>query len=159
MALTHGKAFAVSSLLKDLVGQEKTQNVIRKIIAERPGTLIGGTDIIDYYEEALGESLDWFVADWIDGRAQLDYSVSDAKRAENGWLVEVTRVGTAKYPVTVEAVTGTGAKLRQRIDRQKNSNQLLFITDDDLKEVIVDPDEVCPDLDRSNNRWHARPGT
>ena len=156
MALTHGKAYAVCSLLEDLVGREKSKEVIRKLVAERPGTMIGSTDLIDYYEEAAGESLDWFAADWIDGRATLDYSVSDAKRAENGWLVEVTRVGTAKYPVTVEAVTVTGVKFRQRIDRQKKSNQLLFTTNDDLKEVIVDPDGGCPDLDRSNNRWPAR---
>jgi hypothetical protein len=158
-ALTHGKAYAVCSLLEDLVGREKSKDVIRKIVAERPGALIGGTDLIDYYEKALGESLDWFVADWIDGRATLDYSVSNVKRAEDGWLVEVTRVGTAKFPVTVEAVTVTGRKLRQRIDRQKESNQLLFTTDDDLKGVVVDPDEACPDLDRSNNRWPAPPAT
>ncbi|MDP6723351.1 MAG: hypothetical protein QGF59_32105, partial [Pirellulaceae bacterium] len=108
---------------------------------------------IEYCEEACGEPLDWFVADWIDGKAALDYAVTSVKAADGSWEVEITKVGDAAFPVVVEAETERGKKLRQRIDRTKKVNRLVFATRDDLKSVVIDSDEICPDLDVSNNRW------
>lgn len=156
MALRHGKAYAVCSMLEDLLGQEKFKSVIKKIITERAGTLISGGDLINYCEKALGEPLDWFAADWVNGNATLDYAVSDVKQMDGGWEVVITRVGTAGFPVIVEVETETGEKLRQRIDRQKEGNRLHFGTDDELKGVVIDPDTIYPDLNRSNNSWQKK---
>jgi aminopeptidase N len=61
------KAYAVCSLLRDLLGEKQFQDVVRKIVAERAGTPIDGADLIVYYQAALGNPLGWFVADWIEG--------------------------------------------------------------------------------------------
>ena len=157
MSLAHSKAFFVCSMLKDFLGAEKFQGVIRKIIAERGGTLISDSDLIGYCERALGKPLDWFVADWIDGRATLDYAVSGVKRIDGGWEVEIAKIGTGGFPVIVEAEAETGEKLRQRADRKKKTNRLQFVTNDGLKSVVIDPDNIYPDLDGSNNRWQKSP--
>ena len=128
-------------------------SIIKKIITERAGTLISGADLISYCEKALGESLDWFAADWVNGHATLDYAVSDVKQMDKGWQVEVAKMSTAKYPVMVEAETKSGKKLRQRINRMRATNLLRFATKEDLRSVVIDPDTSCPDLDRSNNHW------
>lgn len=151
MALRHGKAYAVCSMLEDLLGEEKFKAVIRKIIAERNGTLFGGSDLMNYCEEAMGESLDWFSADWVNGRATLDYAVSNIKQIDKGWEVTIAQVGMAEFPVTVEVETETGGKIRQRVDRQKETNILQFTINGELRNVVIDPNAVYPDLDRSNN--------
>jgi aminopeptidase N len=153
MSLMHGKAYEVCRMLESLLGEEKFRDVIRKILSERKGALLSGADFIEYCEEACGEPLDWFVADWIDGKAALDYAVTSVKAADGSWEVEITKVGDAAFPVVVEAETERGKKLRQRIDRTKKVNRLVFATRDDLKSVVIDSDEICPDLDVSNNRW------
>ncbi len=156
MALRHGKAYAVCSMLEDLLGQEKFKGVIRKMVAERADTLISGADLINYCEKALGKSLDWFVADWVNGRATLDYAISGVKQVDGGWEVDITKVGTAGFPVVVEAETKTKEKLRQRVNRKKETNRLHFATGDELRNVVIDPDSIYPDMDRPNNRWRKK---
>jgi hypothetical protein len=153
MSLMHGKAYEVCKMLESLVGKERFKNVLRKMINERKGGLLTGPDLIDYCEEVYGQPLDWFVADWIDGNAKLDYAVTEVKSVKEHWEVEITQVGDAAFPATVEAETETGIRLRQTIDRSKRVNRITFATSDAMKRVILDPDVVCPDVNLSNNTW------
>ena len=142
MPLMHGKAFEVCRMLEHLIGEEKFNSVVRRALRERKGGLLGGSDLIDYCEDAGGESLDWFVADWIAGNATLDYSVTDVRQDGDTWKVTISKVGDAAFPVTVEVETDRGEKHRSRIDRTQTANQLTFDTDDSLKRVVVDPDGI-----------------
>jgi aminopeptidase N len=157
MSLTHGKAYAVCSLLRDLLGEKQFQAVVRKIIAERAGTLIDGADLIAYCQAAWEKPLDWFAADWIDGRATLDYAISSVQPTDGGWQVEVSRVGTARFPVVVQLETVDGQKLRQRADWQKATDRLLFRISKEFKTVTIDPDNCYPDMEPSNNSWPPKP--
>jgi hypothetical protein len=142
-------------MLRDLLGPRRYQAVIRKLIAERSGTLIQQADLIAACEAALGERLDWFVADWIDGRAKFDYAITSVEKTATGCDVEVARIGTGRFPVLVEAATANGETLRQRVDRTKPSDTLHFKTAGVLKTVRLDPDRIYPDLNETNNLWKA----
>jgi len=153
LALGHGKAFAVCSLLEDLLGEEQFKKVIKKVIAEHAGGMITASDLIDYCEKACGNDLSWFFAAWIRGDATLNYAITNVRKAKAGWEVEVSQLGTAAFPVLVEATTQSGDKLRQRISRTMKVNLLSFAAEEKLVSVVVDPDGVCPDMDTSDNRW------
>jgi hypothetical protein len=153
MSLMHGKGYAVCALLRDLLGAEKFQGVIRKLIRENSGKLIYDNDLIAACESALGEPLDWFTADWVNGRATLDYAISAVNKSEDGWDVVVTRVGTAGFPVMVEVITESGERLRQRAKRTQTVDTLHFTTASVIKAAKIDPDNVYPDLDEANNAW------
>ncbi len=153
MSLMHGKAYAVCAMLEDVIGKDKFQAVIRKVIRERAGGLLSGADLLRYCEAELGSSLDWFAADWIRGTATLDYAITDVKPIGDGWDISIARLGAAGYPVTVEAVTEKGEKLRQRVDRKATAASLHFATASQLREVVIDPDQVVPDVNEANNRW------
>lgn len=66
--------------------------------------------------------------------------------------VEVRRLGEAIMPVCVQVVTEDGKVLRKRIQSQAEVETVCF---DELGsawlEVILDPEERLPDLNRSNN--------
>jgi len=157
LALMHGKAYAVMSMLQDLLGEEAFRRVVRDIIADKSGALIGPADLVARCQKALGRPLDWFAADWLDGRGTLDYAVAGVKRVDRGWQVEIRKVGKAAFPVTVEIETASGEKMRRRIDAGKDANALVFKTRDEIKSVVIDPGLVCPDIDASNNVWPPRP--
>ena len=53
----------------------------------------------------------------------------------------------------VEAVTESGERLRQRANRTQAVNTLHFKTTGAIKEARIDPDNVYPDLDETNNVW------
>ncbi len=153
MSLMHGKAYEVCRMLEALLGEKRFKEVIRKILSERKGALLSGADFIDYCEKAYGKPLDWFVADWIDDNLTLDYAVTGVKPVNGNWEVEITKVGDAAFPVVIEAETARGKKLRQRADRRKTVNRLIFATSEKLKSVVIDPKAACPDVDVSNNSW------
>jgi len=153
MSLAHGKAYAVCAMLRDLLGREKFQGVVKELIKEYSGTLIRDEDLITACEAALGEKLDWFVADWIRGRATLDYEISDVTSADDGGDVTVRRVGTGSFPVLVEIENDRGETFRQRMDRTKELATLHFKSKGTIKSAKIDPDNVYPDLNASNDAW------
>ena len=153
LALSHAKGFAVCSLLEDLLGRHRFKEIIKKIIKEHAGGIVTAAHLMMYCEEGYGADLSWFSDDWISGDATLDYAVTDVRKTEDGWAVEVTQQGTAAFPVLVQANTQSGAELRQRVSRHQKVNVLRFHTDEMLASVTVDPDNKYPHLDLSDNDW------
>jgi aminopeptidase N len=153
MSLTHGKAYGVCALLRDLLGPDKFQGVIKTLLIEHNGGLIREDDLIGACEAALGEKLDWFTADWIKGRSTFDYAITDARQTKDGWDIEVKRVGTGSFPALVELTTEQGEELNQRMDRTKEMAVVHFQTAGRLKTASVNPGGFYPDLDASNDVW------
>jgi len=153
MGIGHGKAIAVCRMLMDLIGEEEFYDLIRKIVTEKAGGILSAAEFLEICEEAHGEPLDWFAGDWVYSDAVLDYSVGEPEKVEGGWVVPVQRLGAASFPVTVEAVTTSGERLRARVDRTLEINRVKFETEEGLESVTVDPDAVCPDVDLGNNSW------
>jgi hypothetical protein len=151
MSLMHGKAYEVCTMLKDLLGEDKFREVLRKIISEKKGGVLRNDDFVKYCKEASVESLDWFVAEWVDGNLALDYGVTSVDAAAG--QVEVSKIAGAAFPVVVEVETARGKQLRQRVARNKVVNRLTFVAGDALTSVVIDPDGIYPDADISNNRW------
>jgi hypothetical protein len=153
MALMHGKAYAVCGMLRDLLGKERFRTVIRDIIAEHAGKIVTDADLIRECESVLGESLEWFVADWIDGRATLDYEIAAVRKSDGGWDVDVKRLGSGRFPVLVQVLTEDGKSLSQRVDRDAQASTLHFETASALKSTAIDPEGFYPDVNLSNNVW------
>ncbi len=156
MSLMHGKAFRVCTMLKELLGEERFKNVIIEIIKTRRGSILKGDDFVSDCEKAYGKSLDWFVADWIDGRGMADYSVKAVKKVKGGWEVEILNLGDASFPVWVEAYSELGKKQRLKVDRTKLKNKLVFKTLKTISRIVVDSESICPDKDRTNNSWESK---
>ncbi|MBN2491928.1 MAG: hypothetical protein JXQ29_13860 [Planctomycetes bacterium] len=153
LALGHGKAYAVCSMLEDLLGKELFEGVTKSLLAEHAGGMVTGRDLVAACQKAGAQDLSWFVKDWITGDATLDYAITAAERGETGIVVEVTQVGSAAFPVVVEAKTASGKTLRERLSRTLEVNRVTFPATEDVVEVVVGPGGIYPDLDPSNNRW------
>ena len=158
LALAHGKAFAVCALLEDLLGEERFRGVLQRIISEHAGGMISSSELIDYCEEAYGRDLSWFSADWIEGNATLNYAVTEVRKVEHGWDVEVSQLGSAAFPVTVEAQTKLGDTLHLRVSREEKLDHLFFESDEDLLSVVVASGGIYPDIDPSDNTWLGEKG-
>ena len=153
MALTHGKAYAVCAMLRDLMGPARFQDVVRTIIRQRSGGIVREADLITAAEAVMGQKLDWFVADWIDGRATFDYGIRSVVKSDDGWTVEVDRIGTGSFPAKVELTTEEGQVIVQRVDRTKPADVLRFKTSGKVRSVRLNPENVYPDLNPSDDVW------
>ncbi len=109
-------------------------------------------------EDVSGEELDWFFDQWLHTMKQLDYAVADAdtrRLAQGGWQTQVVveRRGEAVMPVVVEA-----GDARARIDGRADREELVLVTEERPARVVLDPDLVLLDVDRSNNEAAPRGG-
>jgi hypothetical protein len=71
--------------------------------------------------------------------------------------VEISRVGTAPFPVVIQLETAGGQRLRLRADWQRKTDRLLFRTSAKFKTVTIDPDIRHPDLEPANANWPPQP--
>jgi hypothetical protein len=155
MSLMHSKANFICSMLRDLLGEEKFTGIIKRIIREKAGSILTGNDFVRYCREASAEILDWFVHDWVDGIATLDYKVANVEKVEKGWNVKIVQLGSGAFPVWVEVQFESGKKLRQRVDHRMKETTFAFKTLGRPVLVTIDPDDIYPDVNRENNIWRS----
>jgi len=153
LALGHGKAYSVCLLLKDLLGEEDFTGMMRRLIREYGGGLITSSEFLAFCEKESNKDLAWFAADWIDGDVVLNYAVKDVKKTGTGWEVKILQLGSASFPVLVEAKTASGKVLRQRVRRGEKVCNLVFDTEEELVSVTAAPESNYPDIDPSDNGW------
>ena len=127
-------------------------------------------DFFRTMEDASGIDLDWFWRGWFytthaNDQAIASVTVQDAQElvgdTEQGryyYRVQVDNEGGLVMPLEIEATFEDGTTLRfdLPVDVWRN-NELTFtkgfFTDQEVVEVVVDPDESFADIDRSNNTW------
>src|SRR5690606_41721442 len=103
-------------------------------------------------QQAGVEDLEWFFDQWVPTTATLDYIARDAsteRRTDGRWVtrVDVERVGDAWMPVVLQV-----GDERVRLDSRERRQRVEVVTAARPAEVVLDPDVVVLDVDRSNNR-------
>jgi hypothetical protein len=152
-AMTYTKASAVFRMLRELVGEDTFRAILREYYARHRLTHVTGRDFERVAAEVSGRDLDWFFRQWLDTTARMDYGIAAAttRRQRDGtWRtdVRVTRQGGAWMPVVLQ-VGGERRLLESRAPVQ----QVRVVTRERPAEVVLDPEWVLIDPDRSNNRF------
>ncbi len=152
--IRHGKGFAVVSMLEYLMGEQKFLRLMKTILARYGGR----TDILTEKKFCLlaqkhyGVDLRWFFEQWLDTNKALDYGVGGVSEDHDRLTVKVRRLGEAVMPVVVQVVTEKGNVLRKRAGGQAEVETICFDKlDSPWLEIVLDPAERLPDLDRANN--------
>jgi aminopeptidase N len=151
-AMTYTKPSVVYRMLQAYLGDATFRKGLRLYYERNRLRHVTLADFRSAMEEASGQDLGWFFDEWFHTTKTLDYAVTGAtaeRQADGSWLttVEVTRRGEAWMPVTVRAGGSS-----QRLEGHEPTQRLRFVTPERPSEVVVDPDEVVVDVDRSNNR-------
>jgi hypothetical protein len=150
-AMTYRKTGLIFRMLRDLVGTERMHEILRTFFRENRLAHVDEADLRDAVRQVTGEDYDWFFEQWFHSTDTLDYSVGQAqvaRLADGRWRtrVEILRLGPAWMPVRVRV----GDEVRTLTSRDRR--QILeVVTRERPSEVVVDPDEVLIEVDRSNN--------
>jgi hypothetical protein len=154
-AMTYTKASAVFRMLREHVGEEAFRRILRAYYDRHRLSHVTGEDFETVASEVSGRDLRWFFDQWLRTRARLDYGVASAstRPVRGGWetTVRVTRAGEAWMPVVLQV-----GDVRRTLDSRERSHRVRVRTAARPAEVLLDPEWVLIDPDRSNNR-HALP--
>ena len=127
-------------------------------------------DFFRSIEEAAGENLAWFWRGWFYTTHFTDQAISsvtaqDAEElvgsADSGryyYRIKVDNIGGLMMPLEIDVTFADGTKTRFDLPADVwRLNEITytkgFFTDQQIIEVVVDPDEAFADINRENNVW------
>lgn len=152
--IRHGKGFTVVSMLEYLMGKQKFLIFLKGILARYGGR----TDVLTegkfclLAQEYYGEGLHWFFEQWLDTNKTLDYGLGSVTGDRDRLMVQVRRLGEAVMPVLVQVLTEKGNVFRKHTKGQAEVETISFDKlDSPWSEIVLDPGERLPDLNRTNN--------
>jgi aminopeptidase N len=122
---------------------------------------------IDFFRtmnDAAGENLNWFWKEWFYKTWKLDQAVKDVKYVKDkpaeGSLITITNLQKMALPVVVKITeeNGNTQLLNLPVNVWQRGADWTFKcnTISKITSVVLDPDEVLPDIDRKNNKWPSQ---
>lgn len=150
--MTYTKASIVLRMLRWLMGEDDFRRGLRHYYEHNGLRHVREHDLRASMEAFHPEPLDWFFEQWLHTTGTLDYRVGDVtstRDADDGWRteVEVIREGEIRMPVDVQVGTET-----RRLESRERRQVVTIVTAERPAEVILDPDMILLDTDRTNNR-------
>jgi hypothetical protein len=121
-------------------------------------------DFFRTMNNAAGEKLDWFWREWFYTTWTLDQSVKDVKYVNGdpakGCLITLENLSQMALPVIIQIneANGQSPLVRLPVDiwQRQGTWTFKFNSTDSITSVVLDPDRVLPDINRSNNVWKAQ---
>jgi hypothetical protein len=114
-------------------------------------------DFFRVMRDASGVELDWFWRGWVYTTARLDQSVDSIAGSGNDWAVHLSNRGQMLMPAELRLTyaDGTTETVKLPVDMWNLSSRFTYRVPGTRRvtRAEVDPRNVYPDIDRSNNRW------
>jgi hypothetical protein len=150
-AMTYSKPSLVLRMLQDLVGDTAFRAGMKRYYEANKLQHVDEEDFKNAIEAAAKTDLDWFFQQWLHTNHTLDYAVAGAtstQQANGTWRtrVDVTRTGQAWMPVRLKV-----GDVVTRLDSREATFSVNVDTPSKPAEVVLDPDAILIDLDRTNN--------
>lgn len=120
-------------------------------------------DFFHTIENAAGEDLAWFWREWFFTNDHLDQAVKEIKYVNNdpseGALITIENLDKMALPAIVK-VTETNGKdstftLPVEIWQRGGTWTFKYPSTDSLQSVILDPNNMLPDVNDDNNKWQT----
>jgi hypothetical protein len=154
-------AFGLTLLREQILGPERFDWAFRKFIRDWAYRHPSPSDFFRAMESEGGEDLSWFWRGWYMNNWTLDLAVQSAQYVNGdyhqGANVTIANHGQLVLPVIVQVNFQDGSSTRVKLPvetwLQKTTYTLNVDSKQPIVSVIVDPDHVVPDNDRSNNEF------
>jgi hypothetical protein len=157
---SYSKPATLMVALRDLLGRETWENGYREFIADWAYKHPTPWDFFNTFERVAERNLDWFWTSFYYETWAVDFDAAGVAPATGEpTVVRVVNRGLAPFPVTVRITTANGTFIDRTVPVEywlEGHREMLFevpITGGPVTRVEVDPANVVPDIDRSNNFW------
>jgi hypothetical protein len=121
-------------------------------------------DFFNCMENAAGEELDWFWRGWFYSNAVADFAVDGVTYPDNdpaqGADITILNRGDLPMPLVIEITEVGGKKMRVDLPVETwmrgNAWKFRYKSTGRIKSVVIDPDEVLPDINPANNQFEGK---
>lgn len=162
-ALYRKPGYALDLLRDEILGHDRFDYAFREYIKRWAYKHPTPWDFFRTIENAAGEDLGWFWKSMFIKNYKLDQALTAVNYvnddASKGALVTVTNLDKMAMPIYVQYETVSGKKdmIKVPVEVWQNGNKWIvkLPTTEKLKAVTIDPDQVFPDVDYTNNTWKS----
>jgi len=148
-------AYGMVLLREQILGPDRFDRAFRKYIRDWAFRHPTPSDFFREMESEGGEDLTWFWRGWYMNNWKFDMAVDKIA----GSQVTITNRGQLVLPAPVEVTFRDGSKLRVKLPVETWLTKASLVWDvpdkKPIASVVIDPDHVLPDDDRSNNAAKA----
>jgi len=149
-----------------IVGKERFDYAFRNYINRWAFKHPTPKDFFRSMNEGLGEDLNWFWKEWIYKSYTLDqavtnvkYAAADSVQGTQGADITVQNNKQMVMPVIIEVKESNGntGRVTLPVEIWQSTGKWTFHynSTSTIQSVVIDPDHIFPDMDRSNNIWPA----
>jgi Peptidase family M1 domain len=158
----YGKtAYGLNLLRNVVVGKERFDFAFRKYTESWAFKHPTPYDFFHCINNAAGEDLNWFWKEWFFTDWKLDQAITSVKYIDNnpslGVWITVENRGRMIMPVIVKIKQSNGdsSVLQLPVDiwMRDGTWTFKFPSVGKIDKVILDPENILPDMDRKNNEW------
>lgn len=154
-------AYGLRLLRDEVIGAERFDRAFRNYIAQWAFKHPTPDDFFRSIENETGENLAWFWRGWFKNNWSLDQAIRsvDYEKLDpkNGAVITIENLQKLPMPVVIEATTESGKKIRKKLPveiwQRNTSWRFLLKSTEKLTKVVIDPDNVYPDINPENNVW------
>lgn len=148
-------------LREQILGPERFDEAFREYINRwafkhpRPG------DFYRTMNDVAGEDLSWFWRGWFHTNSFMDHTITNVRERRGSWNVTIENKGDLPMPVVMDIHYSDGSVVRRELPVEIWASTRRWTTiapgseTGKLVRIVLDPDEVFPDVDPSNNTWEA----
>ena len=161
----YGKtAYGLNLLRTVIVGKERFDYAFRKYTEAWAFKHPTPYDFFHCINNAAGEELNWFWKEWFFTTWQLDQRLVAVNYVDNdsskGALITIDNKGKMILPVILKIVqeNGKSETIQLPFDIWKRGGSWVYkyASTSKLAKVMLDPENVLPDMDRKNNVWTSK---
>jgi hypothetical protein len=158
----YGKtAYGLNLLRTVVVGKERFDYAFRKYTEAWAFKHPTPYDFFHCINNAAGEDLNWFWKEWFFTTSKLDQTITAVNYIDNepskGALITIANKGKMILPVILKIIQNGGKTetLQLPVEIWQRSDTWIFkyASTNKIDKVILDPENVLPDVDRKNNEW------
>ncbi|MFD2969066.1 M1 family metallopeptidase [Sphingobacterium bambusae] len=154
-------AYGLRLLRDEVIGAERFDRAFRSYVAAWAYKHPTPDDFFRTIENETGENLAWFWRGWFKYNWTLDQAISsvDYEKLDpkNGAIITIENLQKLAMPVVIEATTESGQKIRKKLPveiwQRNTSWRFKLKSTEKLTKVVIDPDNVYPDVNPENNVW------
>src|SRR5690606_9544275 len=154
-------AYGLRLLRDEIIGAERFDNAFRNYITYWAYKHPTPDDFFRTIENETGENLAWFWRGWFKNNWALDQAIRSVEYEgldpKNGAIITIDNLQQLPMPVVIEATTESGQKIRKKLPveiwQRNTAWRFKLKSTERLTKVVIDPDNVYPDMDPYNNIW------
>lgn len=158
----YGKtAYGLNLLRTVVIGKERFDYAFKKYIDAWAFKHPSPYDLFHCINNATGEDLNWFWKEWFFTTWKLDQHIAEVNYVDNdpskGVLITISNKGRMVMPVIMNLIESNGKTetitLPVEVWQRGGTKVYKYNSTSKIDKVILDPEHVLPDVDRSNNEW------